>query len=65
MKSKTSWVVLDACKQEMRCDRCKGSEPLSIIVGREVRFACDIMKAFIKLHKDCKDEKPVLSKSIR
>ena len=47
------WIVLDASKQEMRCDHCKSSEPLALIEGRRLGFAVGILKAFADLHKEC------------
>ncbi|MDX2074669.1 MAG: hypothetical protein SFX19_09970 [Alphaproteobacteria bacterium] len=54
--SKCAWVVLDAKKQEMRCDRCKETEPLSLITGKRLDFAAGIMKAFADIHKDCAED---------
>ena len=51
--SECPWVVLDANKQEMRCERCKQAESLSLIEGKRLDFAAGIMKAFIDCHKDC------------
>jgi hypothetical protein len=47
------WIVLDANKQEMRCEHCKSSEPLSLIEGRRLDFAVGILNAFADLHKEC------------
>lgn len=53
----TRWVVLDSLKQVMRCDRCEGTEPLSIVEGKRLDFAAGIMKAFAECHRKC-EEKP-------
>lgn len=53
-EDKIDWVVIDAAKQVMRCDRCGETEPLSIIMGKRVELATGYMKAFIKVHLDCK-----------
>lgn len=53
--SKCPWVVLDANKQEMRCDRCKETESLSIITGKRLDFAAGILNAFVNAHKKCKE----------
>lgn len=47
------WVVIDAVKQEMRCNRCGETEPTSTIEGRQLDFAIGIMKAFTSAHKKC------------
>jgi hypothetical protein len=52
--SKYQWVVLDAVKQQMRCNHCDESEPLSIINGKRVDFAVGVMKAFFAAHKKCR-----------
>ena len=49
------WVVIDANKQVMRCDRCNETEPLSILTGKRLNYAAEIMNAFIKAHKKCKE----------
>lgn len=51
--SECPWVVLDANKQVMRCDRCKQTEPLSLIEGKRLDFAVGIMRAFVAVHKEC------------
>lgn len=51
--SKSEWVVLDSVKQEMRCNRCGQTEPLSLITGMRVPMACKIMTGFRELHDDC------------
>lgn len=51
--SECPWVILDAKKQEMRCERCKEAEPFSLIQGKRLDFAAGIMTAFANCHKDC------------
>lgn len=53
---RTDWIVVDAAAQVMRCNRCKATEPLSIINGRRVSFACRILNAFVKEHENCKEQ---------
>lgn len=48
-----TWVVLDSVKQVMRCDRCQGTEPLSMVEGKRLDFAAGIMKAFAECHRPC------------
>jgi len=55
-RRRAQWVILDAAAHVMRCDRCGQSEPLSIIEGRRLEFACKIMEAFVALHADCQEE---------
>ena len=53
--TKSPWVVCDAVKQEMRCNRCGDTEPMSRITGVRLDFAAKIMKAFVECHEDCED----------
>lgn len=53
--AKCTWVVVDSNKQEMRCNRCRESEPLSIIVSKRLDFAARIMKGFADAHKRCQE----------
>jgi hypothetical protein len=54
--SRSDWVVIDSKKQEMRCNRCGVTEPLSTINGRLFDFAIGVMKAFTNTHRKCKEE---------
>lgn len=54
--SKQHWVVIDAIKQEMRCNHCGETESTSILAGKRLGYAADIMRAFVKAHKDCRKE---------
>lgn len=56
-KSKTEWVVCDAVKQVMRCERCGDTEPLALINGRRVEMAVAILNSFVGMHENC-EEKP-------
>lgn len=51
---KADWVVLDAVKQEMRCNRCGETDSLSIINGKRLDYAAGILKSFVDAHKKCK-----------
>lgn len=51
--SALNWVVVDAVKQVMRCDRCLTTKPLSEVMGRSVATACRIMDQFVEEHKEC------------
>lgn len=55
--SKSEWVVLDAVKQEMRCNRCGDTEPLSLINGRRIDMVCKIINGFRELHDECKERR--------
>lgn len=52
--SRYAWVVIDAVKQEMRCNHCGEAEPLSLVNGKRLDFAAGIMKTFVSAHKGCK-----------
>lgn len=49
-----NWIVVDAVKQEMRCDRCMETEPLSSINHRRITYVVGVLEAFHKAHKGCK-----------
>lgn len=53
-RKKFDWVVIDIEDQVLRCERCKETESLSIIIGKSVGLASGYMRAFITAHKDCK-----------
>ena len=52
--SQTPWVIADALKQELRCERCNDTYALSGIYGKELHKAVAFMRAFATLHSDCK-----------
>lgn len=57
-KMKPSWVVLkyDEQPNRMLCERCKES----VVTPMPCRLdtASEIFKAFLKVHKKCKESKP-------
>jgi len=59
MTSKTPWIVCDAAKQEMRCNRCRHTEPLSRLNGSRLDFAVEILNGFVNLHEDCEEAAPL------
>lgn len=60
--SKTDWVVIDAVKQEMRCNRCGETEPLSSINGRRIDYVVGVCNGFSNAHKMCKKEANPMTK---
>jgi hypothetical protein len=42
---KTDFIVIDAVKQEMRCNHCKETEPMSIVNGRRIELLMFISDA--------------------
>lgn len=54
---KADWVVVDAVMQEMRCDRCGETEPLSSINHRRLDYVLGALNGFAKAHGKCKQLK--------
>lgn len=56
-KRRTEWIVIDSVKQEVRCNRCKESAPLTSVLGQRIEVFLGFCNSFIKEHKDCKEKK--------
>lgn len=55
--AKVDWRVVDAVKQEMRCNRCGVTKPMSDITGRLVCDAVKIINKFVSEHEKCEEKK--------
>jgi len=56
-KRRTDWIVIDAYKQEARCNRCGEAAPLTSVLGQRLDVFLGFSAGFVKAHKDCKVQK--------
>ncbi len=49
----TDWIVIDSVKQEMRCNRCGDTHPLSSINGARLDVAAEFLRGFERVHAGC------------
>ena len=52
---KAKWVVVDSIKNELRCKRCGDIQTIPLPIPIDIFVA--MSKAFVKLHKHCKEER--------
>ena len=50
---KARWCIVDAGQKLMRCERCGGTHPLSVVVGKTVVEATSVLLGFLRLHAEC------------
>lgn len=56
-KRRTDWIVIDAAKQEARCNRCGDAAPLTSVNGQRFEVMMGFLNGFQKAHKTCKEKK--------
>lgn len=56
-KRRTDWIVIDAKTQEVRCNRCGDTAPLTSVMGQPVAVFLGFSQGFVKAHKHCKEKK--------